>query len=158
MKKLSVCHPDRNHLALGLCSPCYHRARNQLPGRIAQNKDCARRRSVRPGEREKKTLRRQEWVLTRRYGLSRARFNDMVAQGCAICGTFDFGATGPCLDHDHWCCPGDIGCSECFRGVVCGHCNRMLGQARDSVDTLIKATEYLRAWGDNIATRRPPSA
>jgi DNA-binding MarR family transcriptional regulator len=47
------------------------------------------------------------------------------------------------IDHDHKCCPSGRACESCFRGVLCGNCNRMLGLALDSVRTLNNAIEYL---------------
>jgi len=41
-----------------------------------------------------------------------------------------------CLDHDH-----DTGL---FRGWLCHQCNRMLGIAKDNIDTFKRAIEYLR--------------
>jgi hypothetical protein len=39
------------------------------------------------------------------------------------------------IDHDH--ASGDV------RGLLCHHCNLMLGNARDSVDVLLRAVVYL---------------
>ena len=45
---------------------------------------------------------------------------------CAMCGRL-FGDDRPWQpDHDHKCCPGDISCGACIRGLLCGHCNRIV--------------------------------
>jgi hypothetical protein len=49
------------------------------------------------------------------------------------------------IDHDHKHCPGERGCAECFRGLLCHKCNTALGGFRDRVDLLQKAIEYLTA-------------
>jgi len=51
---------------------------------------------------------------------------------CAICTTPV--ARGN-VDHDHSCCAGYRSCGRCVRGVLCGGCNRGLGNFRDSKDT-----------------------
>jgi exonuclease VII small subunit len=30
------------------------------------------------------------------------------------------------------------------RGILCRHCNHLLGKARDKIDTLLSAADYLR--------------
>lgn len=65
------------------------------------------------------------------HGLMPAEVDAVVAlQGgaCAICGR-----TGQPLqvDHDHRHCPGREGCRQCVRGMLCGRCNRALGQIGD---------------------------
>jgi len=78
-----------------------------------------------------------------KYGLTVARYDEMVeAQGgaCAICST-------PCttfvVDHDHDCCPGQTTCGKCVRGLLCGTCNSGIGLLKDSSDVLRKAAAYL---------------
>ncbi|MCK9459672.1 MAG: endonuclease VII domain-containing protein [Proteobacteria bacterium] len=46
------------------------------------------------------------------------------------------------IDHDHT--TGNV------RGVICHHCNVMLGHAQDNVDTLINAIKYLNGELKNI--------
>jgi hypothetical protein len=59
---------------------------------------------------------------------------------CAICGVSELECTGKLhMDHNH-----DTG--E-FRGWLCGHCNRGLGQFRDSEALLIDALHYLMSAG-----------
>lgn len=147
---LANCHPERKHLAKGLCGECYYRMRGQLPERKEQARAYQRERSQKPGEREKNTLRRKEWVITRRYGLSLTWFEETLLIGCAICGTLDWGDQGACIDHDHRCCPGEYGCPKCVRGLLCSSCNRMLGQAHDRSEILVKGAEYLRGWSDKL--------
>jgi len=62
---------------------------------------------------------------------------------CALCFTKDPGGNGWQTDHDHECCPGKKRCGKCFRGVLCYRCNTMLGLAKDSVQTLRTAIEYI---------------
>lgn len=87
-----------------------------------------------------------------RYGVSAEEFAEMhAAQGmaCAGCGT-----TTPttkrkwCVDHDH--------STGRFRGVLCQHCNTVLGHARDRPEVLRQLADYLdRSRIDN--SERPLS-
>lgn len=50
------------------------------------------------------------------------------------------------VDHDHSCCPGEYTCGKCLRGITCGACNKMLGFARDDIDRLQSAINYLAQY------------
>lgn len=63
---------------------------------------------------------------------------------CAIC----LGTKKLCIDHCHK--------TGRVRGALCASCNNMLGQAKDRVDLLLRAIEYLGgalpvAWAENLA-------
>ena len=84
--------------------------------------------------------------LKSKYGLSPEDFDQMLEeQGgvCAICGTKEFGRSGPnatewagpAVDHDHT--TGNV------RGLLCRHCNVMLGAARDEPARLEAGIAYL---------------
>lgn len=53
------------------------------------------------------------------------------------------------VDHDHKkakaeCAhPHEESCRNCWRGLLCGTCNTMLGRARDIADVFRRAIEYL---------------
>lgn len=65
---------------------------------------------------------------------------------CAICQK-RFRAT-PRVDHSHK--------TKKIRGLLCHHCNCMLGFARDSVNTLRSAIIYLSIGGENERRRARP--
>jgi hypothetical protein len=82
------------------------------------------------------------------YGLSGTSFDELLTEQrghCAICATEDPGPRGWHIDHDHACCPGIGSCGACVRGLLCHRCNLMLGNAKDSIETLERAVKYLRA-------------
>jgi hypothetical protein len=73
----------------------------------------------------------------KKYDLSDGEFAELVeAQGgkCWICKAP--GGEALCVDHNHK--TGKV------RGLLCQDCNRMLGCARDNVDVLNKAIDYLK--------------
>jgi hypothetical protein len=41
-----------------------------------------------------------------------------------------------CVDHDH--------ATRKFRGLICSACNKILGIAKDSEETLLNASAYLK--------------
>lgn len=83
----------------------------------------------------------------RRYNLTEERVAAMLAdQGdaCPICGQDFEGKRTWHVDHDHDCCDTMASCcGKCVRGLLCGACNRGLGQFRDSVERLRAAIRYL---------------
>jgi len=81
----------------------------------------------------------------RRYKLSKDEFDAMYFEqdgACAICRAG--GATH--VDHDHACCPGEVTCGRCIRGLLCDNCNLALGRFKDSLLTLARAIVYLEEW------------
>lgn len=92
----------------------------------------------------------------RRHGLTRAQKEEIArAQGgCAICGRDDPGAKGWAVDHDRQCCPGELSCIQCRRGVLCSWCNSALGYARDNPAVLRRMADYLESK-DRITVLAP---
>jgi hypothetical protein len=81
------------------------------------------------------------WLhIKHKFGISRAAWEEMFeAQGrcCAVCG-ISAPETQRFFTVDHCHETGDI------RGILCVHCNAMLGQAKDSIDILLSGVEYLK--------------
>lgn len=92
-------------------------------------------------------LRIRDRMLRRKYGISLKEFDRLLEfQGgvCAICKkvcehkTRNHSNAGWHVDHEHGIIPVKV------RGILCGNCNIMLGNAQDSQDILISAAEYIR--------------
>lgn len=49
------------------------------------------------------------------------------------------------VDHDHNCCPGKRSCGHCIRGILCGPCNRSLGQLCDDPKRLRGLADYVES-------------
>jgi hypothetical protein len=72
-----------------------------------------------------------------KYGLTESEYKNMFASQnnkCAICG-IDIKDNGV-VDHSH--------ITNKVRGILCNKCNVLLGMARDNVDILKKAIDYLQ--------------
>jgi hypothetical protein len=81
------------------------------------------------------------------YGLTVETYEELLENQnhlCLLC-TEDFKTYDrtPHVDHDH--ITGQV------RGVLCHHCNLMLGYARDNVDTLQAAIKYLEQFSAQTA-------
>jgi hypothetical protein len=82
-------------------------------------------------------LQRRKKRIKCDYGLTLEQYEEMwIAQGgkCAICGK-DSPSRLLCVDHDHE--TGKV------RGLLCVHCNHLLGNARDKIQVLASAIQYL---------------
>lgn len=76
----------------------------------------------------------------KRYNISVEGMVWVMEQPCQICGVE---LEKPYIDHDHSCCPGDVSCGRCVRGVLCSTCNLGLGGFKDDPDLLRSAIQYL---------------
>lgn len=73
----------------------------------------------------------------RKYGLTPDRYLELLhlqGNACAICQT-SFEDMSPRVDHCHT--------TKVVRGLLCHHCNSMLGYAKDNQQTLTRAVAYL---------------
>lgn len=100
-----------------------------------------------PDYKEPKTPPRVQRTrsLKHKYGLTGDAWDDLFnKQGCvcALCGADAPGGHGSWhTDHCHE--------TGAVRGILCHHCNLMLGNARDNVTTLSNAIEYLKKYGES---------
>lgn len=153
-----------------VCSGCHEwksledfyvrRGRAAGAGRMSRCRACERARRASRSEAQKIYVRahykanRQRYndYGLRRYGLTRERYDAMLAAQdglCALCGqaertlnkSGEVRALG--VDHDHACCSGKKSCGDCIRGLLCAHCNVALGSFEDSVERLLLAIAYL---------------
>lgn len=96
----------------------------------------------------------QNYALWHQHGITLDDYQEMLdEQGgvCKICGSPDPKMGGDkvarfVVEHDHSCCPGQRTCGSCIRGLTCHPCNRLLGQAKDDPEILIKAAAYLLSY------------
>lgn len=76
--------------------------------------------------------------IIQNYGITEDQYNTLYSHAdrfCGICGKKSLKLGDLSLDHDHQ--------NGLIRGLLCGCCNRALGNLGDSMDVLKKAQEYL---------------
>jgi hypothetical protein len=142
--------PDGKHDQCKLCRNNYNkslpkdhpvrvRAREHLNARSFDDpkREAGRVRSrLRSKTRTKEQRRTQK--LRRLYGITLEDQNRILeGQGgvCAICGTDNWTAAGPSIDHDH--ATGEI------RGVLCNRCNAGIGFLNEDITRFRNAIVYL---------------
>lgn len=155
----SRCGGKRTGRHQSYCQECW-----RGPLRVAQFLEpCSRCGQMRePGDRTSPNYCYscyRDLYLRRQFGISAERFDALLVEqggGCAICaGALDRGGvTGRNgkmsghVDHDHRCCPGMRSCGRCVRGILCGCCNRAIGQLGDDPALLRRAADYLEGARD----------
>lgn len=119
----------------------FDKKRNASPERKSYRKkykqtEAGKRSNAKYQKRPEIKARRQSRRLEVRYGITTEQYWQMVAQQggvCAICGKSDGKKLH--VDHSHK--------TSQVRGLLCGNCNRGIGLFKDSVETMLKAVEYL---------------
>jgi aspartate/glutamate racemase len=85
--------------------------------------------------------RKRSHVIATRYGLTAEQYEGMFtkqAGTCAICFRHQSQFKKRlCVDHDHR--------TNAVRGLLCTECNLLLGYAKDSLERLDAAKQYLEA-------------
>jgi len=97
----------------------------------------------------------RSWWLERKYGITLAEFNDMLAaqdNRCAICQCENNGRTWH-VDHDHAMPNG----RDSVRGILCDNCNRSLGQIKDNPVIAQSVAEYLRSFMEQPPANNRPN-
>jgi hypothetical protein len=149
-------HSDRKYRK-SYCKPCdsimnrEYRIKNK-----DKRREATKRYLSRPGNREAQLEAHRAWrntihgqcvsalnqskVSARRRGGQPCHtdleiIKSSFAGFCAICSAGQTPGKKLHMDHDH--------ISGAFRGWLCSSCNHLLGMAKDSQDTLIKAARYL---------------
>ena len=123
------CHPERKHLARGMCKQCYDRARGAATRE--QRNAAARRWAASNKERRLAISRKARYGIDAETVAARFKAQDGL---CKICRE----GAAEHLDHDHK--------TGATRGLLCGHCNRALGMFRDDPVRLQSAIDYLVLW------------
>jgi len=106
----------------------------------AASREAQRKRRAKNPERVREVGKESERRRRmRRYGISEQTYKDLLEKqnnACAIC-SLSFKDTGRYIHIDHCHATGKV------RGILCHHCNLLLGNAKDSIKTLSKAINYL---------------
>ena len=86
--------------------------------------------------------------IKRRYGTTPEEVELLKKQQnnkCSICGCEfvegnQYDEKCACIDHSH--------SQKIIRGILCRNCNLMLGYAKDKIENLVKAIEYLNKFNE----------
>jgi hypothetical protein len=128
-----------------------------------------KRRRRTKAEMEKARRRREaarKHHLRSRHNMTPEEYEELLASQnglCYICRRAKGITRALTVDHDHGiardCCDHheDWSCPDCWRGLLCSTCNKMLGHARDSAAFFERAIEYLTEppaqwWRDDRET------
>lgn len=91
-------------------------------------------------------LCRSHDTTKRTYSLSTEKIVSMLSSSCEVCGSRE----QLTIDHNHSCCNARFSCGKCVRGVLCQHCNRSMGQAKDNPTILRMLADYIDKYSGNI--------
>lgn len=150
-----TCHtekPETDFYALprrrgrGECKQC-HNERTRAWERAHPERAGQRTRRWIEKNREKYLETRRRAHLRRTYGLSPEIVQALIEKqggGCGLCGTVEPGPRGWNVDHDHSCCPGELTCGTCVRGILCMSCNIKLGHY-EAIASNPRLSAYLRS-------------
>jgi hypothetical protein len=96
-------------------------------------------------------------ALLRKFGITLEKYEQLLADqggGCAVCGkSEEANRRRLAVDHDHTCCPGQVTCGLCLRGLLCSSCNLHFGAIGDSLEHIEAMARYLRARGPGALRR-----
>jgi hypothetical protein len=88
---------------------------------------------------EELKVNQKRYLIKKKYGITLEEWELLFEnQGrvCKICGTSESGKHDWNTDHCHE--------SKKVRGILCNKCNLLLGHAKDDIEILFKAIEYLK--------------
>jgi len=121
------------------CKSCYNersRKDSNLKARRAASRKIDRVNN--PDKYRRYELRKRHKITLEAY----ARKLEEQNGSCAICLGKNFNKN-LAIDHDHSCCPGEISCGNCLRGLLCTSCNSGIGNLKDDIGLLRNAIRYL---------------
>ncbi len=116
------------------CKACDALAQRRYRDRVGKEVINSRRRQATQND----PLVNRNYNLRQKYGITVGEWTQRFeSQGklCAMCKTDTPRGRGWQTDHDHK--------TGVIRGILCHHCNSLLGHAKDSIDILNAAIIYL---------------
>jgi hypothetical protein len=124
-----TCHPERKHIAKGLCKQC-HDLQYDHANRDKRNR-IAREWAKNHPDRVAATRVRSRYGLELDQVAARLNAQDGL---CKICRR----AKATDIDHDH--------VTGVARSILCGDCNRALGLLKEDRQTITRMLDYLNLW------------
>lgn len=154
MTRMANCHPDRPHLAKGLCRACYKKANYHKYGGSKPQKEYYKRNRERVLERQRKYREEnRDWInekmragiLRWQYGLSEDAYNAKIAEQrslCPICQKIPQQRRNRkrlfVVDHNH--------ATNKVRSLLCDPCNLAIGHLNEDLERIDRLKEYLISW------------
>lgn len=87
----------------------------------------------------------REWVF-QKYSISSHDFLRMKTEQeglCLACGDEPTPENDLVIDHDHTCCPPNVSCGKCIRGLLHRVCNMTEGLFKDNPERLSKLQDFM---------------
>lgn len=153
MPRMADCHPDRPHLAKGMCNNCYRKANYHKYGTGAQknyyarNRDKVKAKSEIYRKENRERIRETQRVkrLEYEYNLTQPEYEAKLTEQnnvCPICDRTPTLRKGRKLlfvvDHNHT--------TNKVRSLLCDSCNLAIGHLEEDIDRALKLIEYLKYW------------
>lgn len=145
MKKCTKCGKSKN-------LDDFYRNKSKRDGRSSHCKSCLKagrkisyRKTGSTGVQWKKDNPKRAAELERnyrnkkKYGLTPEQYLKLIANGCEVCGSHE----RLCVDHDHSCCPAQVTCGKCVRGVLCVDCNIAEGRLKSRPELARSLAKYM---------------
>lgn len=137
--RLRKSHSTGEHYRGKVCRAC-HQAKSSVwrksnPDKVRQYN--ANTRAKNPEYDKKRAI---EYHFRRKFGITVAERDEMLARQsgkCLICETTKPNGKGWCVDHDHT--------TLRIRGILCAPCNAFIGLAKERIDVLERAINYIEA-------------
>jgi len=141
----------------GACIECgkitakERKIKNPLYRKIYKEKNKTHIEAQNKEYREKNKDKIFDRELRRKYGIGLIEYNKLMElqqSKCLICKRHQSKFKKKfAVDHDHSCCPtSGKSCGKCIRGLLCTDCNILLGNARENIETLQGAIDYLKRY------------
>lgn len=132
----------------GLCSTCKQKLICEIASPSVVKKGFGRcrncenvRRRLPGGRKYCKSLNSQycrKYKLRVKYGITEEIFEASLREQRGLCAICEEPMVSPFIDHDHN--------TNRYRALLCNHCNRLLGFARENERILANAIKYLQKY------------
>jgi uncharacterized OB-fold protein len=104
---------------------------------------CKRQQQAKLRQRPEAKRKKQIYKRKFRYNLSEQDVRRLLFLQKGLCAICSVKLTKFAVDHDHKCCPFEVTCGKCVRGLLCNECNTALGMMNDDTSRLRSAITYL---------------
>ena len=131
-------HSKNKNVLLKVCSKCkneltiesFYIDKSKPSGYRSECKSC--RSIYRKSYYSNNIEKFREYYYGKRYGISNDQYNNIIKNGCEVCGSFD----NLVIDHDHK--------SGVIRGCLCNSCNCAEGYIKGDIDIALSLIEYIK--------------